>query len=198
MSAATSVEVTRRRPLLAWAGLFARLIVGGVMFVAGALKVGDPQAAGAAVQAYRLMPPDLARTIGYALPALEILLGLLLIVGLFTRIAAIVSGLLLIAFMVGIVSVWVRGYSIDCGCFGGGGDVSAEGRAGRYTTELIRDAALVAMSALLVLHPRTVLSADAWLSSAPLPYDDVHDDDVHDDSEVRQYEDAHGDEREDG
>lgn len=164
MSGAATVTATRRRAWSAWLGLVFRLVVGGVMLVAGGLKVGDPEQAGAAVQAYRLLPPDLARVVGYALPTLEVVLGLLLVVGLFTRVAAAVSGALLVAFVVGIVSVWVRGYSIDCGCFGGGGDVSPEGLDRRYATEIVRDVALIGMSAFLVLVRRTALSVDGWLS----------------------------------
>ena len=36
----------------------------------------------------------------------------------------------MLAFMAGVVSVWVRGYSIECGCFGSGGD-SPDGRRRR-------------------------------------------------------------------
>ena len=51
--------------------------------------------------------------------------GLLLVIGLLTRVSAVVLGLLLVAFIVGVGSAWARGLSIDCGCFGGGGQVSA-------------------------------------------------------------------------
>jgi uncharacterized membrane protein YphA (DoxX/SURF4 family) len=162
-TATATLAPTRRAVVLDWFGVLARLIVGGVMLVAGGLKVGDPELAGAAVQAYRLMPPELARTIGYALPAFEVALGLLLIVGLFTRVVAAICALLLVAFVVGIVSVWVRGYSIDCGCFGGGGDVSDEGLTRRYTTEIVRDLGLIGLSAFLVWLPHTALSLDRWM-----------------------------------
>ena len=175
----------RRRAVLGWIGVVARLVVGGVMLVAGALKVTDPDAAAAAVQAYRLLPSDLARIVGYALPPLEIALGVLLILGLFTRIAAIVSSLLLVAFMVGVASVWARGYSIDCGCFGGGGDVGPEGRARRYTGELLGDGGLLIASGLLVLAPRTPFSVDSWLSHHPIHHEHelAHESDHHDDEE---------------
>ena len=62
--------------------------------------------------------------------------------GLLTRGAAVVSGLLFVAFIIGIASVWARGISIDCGCFGGGGyDPDA---MSKYPWEIARDAALLA------------------------------------------------------
>jgi uncharacterized membrane protein YphA (DoxX/SURF4 family) len=171
-----------------WAGLVARLVLGGVFIYAGALKVGDARSAGAAIQAYRLLPSDVARTIGYALPAIEIALGVLLVIGLFTRIAAALIGVLLVAFMIGVASVWIRGYSIDCGCFGGGGDVSADGKNWRYTVELIRDTGMLLLAGFLVWRPRTALSIDALMTPEPLPFDDDERDEF--DDETHAVDDA--------
>ena len=89
-----------------------------------------------------------------------ILLAILLLVGLFTRWAALVSGLLMAAFIAGIASVWIRGYSIDCGCFGGGGDITADGRTWRYSSEILRDLLFAGMAAWLVVRPRSLWSLD--------------------------------------
>ena len=56
-------------------------------------------------------------------------LGLLLAMGIMVRFSALVTAVLMVGFIAGIASVWYRGYSIDCGCFGGGGDISPAGRA---------------------------------------------------------------------
>ena len=103
--------------------------------------------------------------LGWALPGAEVALALLLLLGLFTRWAALATALLMIGFIVGISSVWIRGYSIDCGCFGGGGDISEDGKTWRYASEIGRDVIFTAMAAWLVVWPRTKLSLD-W----PGPY----------------------------
>ena len=54
--------------MLSWIGTLARLVLGGVFLVAGALKVGDPDASVRAVQAYRLLPTGVAEVVGYTLP----------------------------------------------------------------------------------------------------------------------------------
>ena len=141
-----------------WLGLLARLVVGGVWLYAGWLKVGDPEASTTAVRAYQLLPLDVADAVGRVLPALEVAVGLLLVLGLLSRWAAVVSALLLAAFVVGIVSVWVRGIPIDCGCFGGGGydpDAFAQ-----YPWEIARDAGLVLASAYVFWARRTRLALD--------------------------------------
>ena len=95
-----------------------------------------------------------------AFGALLVVLAVLLLAGLLTRWAALATGLLMAAFVVGIASVWARGYSIDCGCFGGGGDISPAGRASRYTQEIIRDLAFAAMGIWLYLRPRSLYSLE--------------------------------------
>jgi uncharacterized membrane protein YphA (DoxX/SURF4 family) len=139
-------------------GLLARLVLGGVLVVAGALKVAEPAQAAMAVRAYRLLPYDFAGYLGYALPLVEIVLGLLLVTGLLTRVAAIGGGVLMLAFEVGIISAWARGLSIDCGCFGGGGTIAASQT--HYLSEVLRDAGLLLCAAWLTVRPRTAYSLD--------------------------------------
>lgn len=143
---------------LDWLGTGLRLTIGGVLLVAGALKVANPAASALAVRAYQLLPYDLAGSVGYALPVVEILVGVLLVVGLFTRVAASVAAALLLAFVVGIASVWARGLSIDCGCFGGGGTIGQEQTA--YPWELTRDVGLLLAGVWLVRRPHTAYALD--------------------------------------
>lgn len=146
---------------LPWVGLVARLVVGGVWIAAGALKLPDPAGSVRAVRAYRLLPEATVHAVGYGLPFLEIAIGILLILGLGTRIAAAISSVLFVLFIVGISSAWARGLQIDCGCFGGGG--FAADATSKYPWEIARDVGLLAGSLLLVFKPRTQVSLDGWL-----------------------------------
>ena len=142
----------------AWLGLVARLVVGGVWLYAGAIKLPDPAQSVAAVRAYQALPSELVAPVGQLLPVVEVVIGAMLIVGLVTRGAALVSALLLVVFVVGIISVWVRGIEIDCGCFGGGGyDPDA---TPKYPWEIARDAALLAASLWLVWQRGSRLALD--------------------------------------
>lgn len=170
-------------PWQPWAATVARLLLGGVALYAGATKLGDLDEAAWAVRAYSLLPDDLADVVGHVLPLVEVLLGALLIVGLFTRWAAGAFGLLLVGFAVGIASAWARGLSIDCGCFGGGGPVDPAET--NYLPDLLRDGALLAVAAFLTWRPRSRLALDGALRPAvlDLPDDASHDfDDLTDDT----------------
>jgi uncharacterized membrane protein YphA (DoxX/SURF4 family) len=150
-----------------WFGLLARLVTGGVWIVAGALKLPDPAASVRAVRAYELLPEAVVPAVGYLLPALEVVVGVGLVLGLLTRGAALVSAVLFLAFIVGIASAWSRGLQIDCGCFGGGGfkaDASDD-----YPWEIARDVGLLALSVWLVIRPASALSLDSVLFRRATP-----------------------------
>ena len=146
-------------------GLLARTLVGGVWVVAGVLKLPDPNENVRAVRAYDLLPESVVPVVGHALPILEILVGVCLLLGLLTRVAAVVSAVLLVAFLVGIASAWGRGLSIECGCFGGGAGPAANAAA-KYPWEIARDVGLLALSAWLVQRPRTPWATDNRLLPA--------------------------------
>ncbi|MDN5859453.1 MAG: DoxX family membrane protein [Pseudonocardia sp.] len=130
----------------------ARLLLGGVWLWAGLAKVTDLDASVRAVRAYDLLPEALVPPIGAALPLVEILLGVLLVVGAFVRPAAIGSAVLMAAFVAGIASAWARGLRIDCGCFGSGGLLAADEEP-TYGWELARDAGLLLVAVLLAWRP---------------------------------------------
>jgi uncharacterized membrane protein YphA (DoxX/SURF4 family) len=157
-----------------WPGLVARLIVGGVWIVAGWLKLPDPAGSVRAVRAYQLLPEAVVPTVGYALPVVEIAVGVLLVVGLGTRVAAAVSAVMQVAFIIGISAAWARGIQIECGCFGGGGATATDATA-KYPWDIARDVALALTSMAIALWPRTRLRLEMVLFSHT--YDDaVHED----------------------
>ena len=145
-----------RRAAGPWLATAARLLLGGVFVVAGALKLPDPAAAVRAVRAYRLLPEALVAPVAFGLPVVEIAVGLALLVGVFVRTAALASALLLVVFLVGVGSAWARGLQIDCGCFGGGGQVAAGQTA--YPAEVLRDGALLLVALALARWPRSRLA----------------------------------------
>ena len=141
-----------------WVSLLVRLVLAGVWIYAASSKIGRPLTSARAVQAYQIFPFDVAAVIGQALPIVELALGALLLLGLFTRFSAAASAVLLLVFMAGIASAWARGLQIDCGCFGdGGADPDA---FGKYPWEIARDVGLLLLSLLVVWLRRTPLALD--------------------------------------
>lgn len=106
----------------AWAGLAARLILGGVLIFAGASKTAGPTEEFAVViESYDVLPTDASQTAAAFLPWLELALGYALVFGWLTKPAAGAAGALLAAFLLAMLSTKARGIELpNCGCFGAG------------------------------------------------------------------------------
>jgi uncharacterized membrane protein YphA (DoxX/SURF4 family) len=141
-----------------WFGLLARLVLGGVLLLAGYLKFDELDKSQMAVRAYEMLPVPLANFIGIVLPFFEIGMGLLLILGAGIRYSAALGALLMAVFVIGISQAWARGLSIDCGCFGGGGQV--EPGTANYLTPLLRDIGLLALGIYLFRFPQSKFALD--------------------------------------
>ena len=141
-----------------WFGLVARLILGGVIFAAGYLKVSHLDKSQMAVRAYEVLPISLANALGLALPFIEVAIGLLLILGAATKVNALLGGALMAIFIVAIAQAGLRGLSIDCGCFGNGGQV--EPGQTKYLQEIARDLGLLLLAVYLVKFPSSKFSLD--------------------------------------
>ena len=135
-----------------WLTLLARLILGGVLLTAGGLKIGNLQKSAMSVRAYELLPTDLANFFGYVLPWIEIGMGLLLIVGAVVSIMGLLGALIMLAFVVAIAQAWARGLSIDCGCFGGGGEIDP-GET-KYLSTILRDLGFFLLGVYLYYFPK--------------------------------------------
>lgn len=138
------------------ASLAGRVLLTAVFGYAALTKIGDPAATVRAVRAYQLLPEALAVPVGYALPAVELALAALLLLGVATRLMALFSSVLMLVFIAGVASAWARGLKIDCGCFGGGGVTDNP----QYALELFRDGAILAVAAAVVLIPRSRFALD--------------------------------------
>ncbi|MBM3698343.1 MAG: DoxX family membrane protein [Actinobacteria bacterium] len=141
-----------------WITLLARLGLGGVLLVAGGLKIGNLQKSAMSVRAYELLPVGLANFLGYVLPWIEIGMGLLLIVGVWVSILGLLGALTMFAFVVAIAQAWARGLSIDCGCFGGGGQVDPEDT--KYLSSILRDIGFMLLGVYLYYFPKGKLGME--------------------------------------
>jgi uncharacterized membrane protein YphA (DoxX/SURF4 family) len=146
-------------------GTLARLGLAAVWLVSGWIKVSDPNQTYIAVRAYDLLPDGAVSPVAAAVPFLELALGVLMLIGLGTRLVAVFSAVVLLAFIGAVAQAWVRGLSIDCGCFGGGGQVSAGQTA--YPQEIARDLGFLVLAGWLIVRPRTWLSVDGLFGGGP-------------------------------
>jgi putative oxidoreductase len=103
-----------------------RMLLGLILLVAGALKVGHADDLAAAIAGFRLLPASVVGPIAFVLPFVEILLGGYLIAGLFTRIAGWITAAAFAIYAAVIASAIVRHIPAACGCFGPGDRATAD------------------------------------------------------------------------
>lgn len=108
--------------------LLTRVALGGLMAFAGYMKLGFNVVPGidtmGPLNSYILigkfvdLPASVQSLGAFVLPWVELIAGLLLVLGLWARGAALVVLLLMLAFIAGIASLMMRGVNEPCTCFG--------------------------------------------------------------------------------
>lgn len=134
-----------------------RLAFGLLFLTLGLSKLSNRSGFQAAVRAYRLVPTQWVRFISLGLVGGEVMVGLLLLFGLFTATAAIAGVVLLLAFGVAIAVDLQRGLEINCGC----NPRRQEPISGSL---VVRNVALSAALGLLVVLPNHKWSSEVALS----------------------------------
>ena len=160
-----------RRVALRSAPLLSRLLVGGVLVRAGTTRLTDPLGSVATVRSYDVLPRSTAETVGYVLPALQLVVGVALLVGLMSRGAAVLSAAVFLALLVATTSAGVRGIDLGGPAYGWG---------------VTRDAALLALSLLVVrLGPGRPALDRLLLRRSPIAPSDQAEDQAEDRAEDR-------------
>lgn len=149
-----------------YAVLASRLLLGGVFVAAGVPKILDPGAFAVAIRSYELALPEwFVSFSAYALPYAEVLIGLYLVLGLFTKPTAWLTTALMLVFTIALLQGAVRGLDINCGCFGVGEESS------NLWLAFLRDVGLIALCAHIIHAPLGRFSVDSLLRRRSEPSD---------------------------
>lgn len=123
--------------------LILRIGIGGVLVAAGVLKVGHANDFASTIAGFRILPQPLVGPMAVGLPFFELGLGIYLLIGLYTRVAAIVALVEFAVFSAAVASVVIRGIPIACGCFGQADTSPAS------WVDVVRDLALAVLAAVI-------------------------------------------------
>jgi uncharacterized membrane protein YphA (DoxX/SURF4 family) len=141
-----------RHPALHW---LMAIALGTVFVYASLSKIEDPRAFAKIVYHYQVVGPGPAtgfvpaNLVAVALPWLELVLGVLLVTGLWRREAALITAVLLVVFVAAVGSTMARGIDIrNCGCFA----LDESGRAAGWKL-IAGDLALLAAALVLAFVP---------------------------------------------
>ncbi len=100
-----------------WLEIGCRWSLGAVFFYASFHKIVDPAGFAKIIYGYGLFPEELINLMAIVLPFIEMVCGLSLITGIWSRATAIILNGMLMSFIIAISINLVRGHEFDCGCF---------------------------------------------------------------------------------
>ncbi len=100
-----------------WLALVFRLYLGGLFVYASFYKISYPIEFANAIAGYRLVPYWLVGFMAVALPWLELFCGLMLILGVRAKAAALLICAMTAMFTVAVIVNVLRGATMGCGCF---------------------------------------------------------------------------------
>jgi uncharacterized membrane protein YphA (DoxX/SURF4 family) len=160
------VKALLRHPAVHWA---LALVVGGVFLYACWDKILEPRKFAGIIYQYQVIGPSArlgflpANLLAVTLPWLELVVGLLLVTGLWRREAAAVAGALLVVFLAAIGIATAQGVDVaNCGCF----SVAEHGRTPGWVL-VVQDLALLAACGVLAFLPARARERVASAEPAP-------------------------------
>jgi putative oxidoreductase len=106
------------RPILRIARLLLRVAIAALFLFAAITKLVDPSSFAQQIANYQLTPWPATAVLSVFLPALELCVGISLLLGRWESGALVWVAILLMIFAGALISAIVRGLGIDCGCFG--------------------------------------------------------------------------------
>ena len=97
-------------------GLLIRFVFGTMFLYAGASKLSDLGEFADAIKHYRIIPGATAGAVAKMVSVIEVVLGVVLILGLGIPYAAVIGSGLLVIFALAMAINLIRGRQIPCGC----------------------------------------------------------------------------------
>jgi len=94
-----------------------RCILAGIFLYTGYIKIRSPLQFAAVLSGYQLFPDSLILPMADYFPWIEIVLGVLLLIGWKIRYVAVAACALLASFLTVLTITYFRGIEANCGCF---------------------------------------------------------------------------------
>ncbi len=121
-----------------------RLVLGGTFLWAGLVKIPEPGLFSQTVRAYDVLPLPVINPFAIVVPWIEVVSGICLILGIWTRSSALTAIFLLFCFGVALGVNLYRGADLSCECFG------MDGTSSTLRHAFLRDIFLVSIGLILI------------------------------------------------
>ena len=143
----------------AWAAVPLRWYL-GVLFTGACIhKIAHPASFALDIATYDILPLVAVNLVAIALPWIELVAGVMLIVGWRVRPASLLVSGMMVVFLAALLIALARGLDMSCGCFASQG--AEEDPISRLT--VLRDLAWLAMALFVLVCDRGWAGLDRWI-----------------------------------
>ena len=131
----------------------------GVLFVGACLhKIADPASFALDIATYDILPLAAINLVAIGLPWIELIAGVMLIVGWRVRGSSLVIAGMMVVFLVALCIALARGLDMSCGCFASQG--AEDDPISRMT--VIRDLVWLGLCVFVFTFDRGLVGLDGW------------------------------------
>lgn len=96
--------------------LIARIVVGIIFIMYAIDKISTPKDFSHSIMNYKMVPEFAVNMLALVLPWVELITGMMLVLGVRLRAASLLASLMLVMFIMAIGVAMMRGLEINCGC----------------------------------------------------------------------------------
>lgn len=132
----------------------ARLVVSLIFIFFAMDKIANPAQFAKEINNYKILPEILINISAIILPWIELFIGFLLLLGAKVKPAAIITGGLLIVFIIAVSIAMIKGLNINCGC-----SSSAPQKVG--LPKIIENVSLTILCVYLYFFPESKFSLES-------------------------------------
>jgi uncharacterized membrane protein YphA (DoxX/SURF4 family) len=144
-----------------WLALAARWYLGFVFLLACLHKIAHPEAFAVDVATYGILPLSLVNLMAITLPWLELSAGVMLVLGLRARAAALMVFGMMVMFTVALAIALAQGLDMACGCFASEAAQGGDPISGRT---VLRDLGWLALAVYVASFDRNPIGVDRILA----------------------------------
>lgn len=139
--------------------LISRLVVGFIFLSFSLDKIVNPEEFVRSVTNYQILPLIFTNIFALILPWIELLVGLMLILGVRLRANALISAVVMTMFIIAVANAWAAGLDINCGC-----SSATPEKVG--LPKLLENTGLLVLSLFVYFFPQKKFTLESFVMSA--------------------------------
>jgi uncharacterized membrane protein YphA (DoxX/SURF4 family) len=153
--------MNRFKMIAAFSCIVLRIVLGMIFIFASYGKIINPYGFALSIASYQMLPLSVINIFAIIMPWLEMIAGILLVLGFRIRANALIINMMLVVFIIAISQALLRNLMLsDCGCFS-----SEDAKEEVSNATLVRDVIFLAMGLVVLIFDHAYFSMDYLINN---------------------------------